>query len=47
MGLPLDALQTVTKEQLVEAGHRGLFSLLQGLGTEPVARLQFVCHILE
>merc|ERR1719158_2500384 len=23
----------VTQEQLVEAGHRGLFSLLQGLGT--------------
>ena len=40
---------TVTQEQLVEAGHRGLFSLLQGLGMEPVVtpRLEFVCHILE
>ena len=39
----------VAQEQLVEAGHRGLFSLLQGLGMEPVVtpRLEFVCHILE
>ena len=39
----------VAQEQLVEAGHRGLFRLLQGLGMEPVVtpRLEFVCHILE
>ena len=32
-----------------EAAHRGLFSLLVGIGMEPVLtpRLEFVCHILE
>ena len=37
------------QEQLVEAAHTGLFSLLAGLGMEPVLtpRLEFVCHVLE
>ena len=47
--LATDLGEAASQEQLVEAAHRGLFSLLAGMGMEPVLtpRLEFVCHILE
>ena len=37
------------QEQLVDQAHTGLFTMLAGVGMEPVItpRLEFVCHVLE